>query len=577
MIKTKWTMDFIRLFGSISMETIKHSIRLFLLVIFCLAAGISESYATGEDNFYAVTTYECIGLYLNSPDLGRCDVQLRPNDTSAWSEAYPLVYDPRDNQYRGSIVGLQPDMSYNVKITLDDKSHELSCKTRNDSFPISKITYLEGGISSKPLVITESGTPEGYHLITPAKDSKATIDVRNAENYTCVIDADYVIVRGVEFCNAAIHGLVIRSKHHDIVVEDCHFTFWGRIGGPRTYGNEGGTDSAIYAERRSGNLTIQRNLIENPRGASNDWDTGHPAGPQAISLINSSGGNVIRYNEIRSTEDHGYNDAIGGASNFSFEGSPNRDSDIYGNIIANVWDDAIESEGANMNVRIWNNYIEKTVQHIATACTSKGPLYIFRNVFGESRRTHRDPLGGSMIKVGERDKFGGGRKFVFHNTAIQPKGAFHVFSGHVNPNTVTRNNIFDCPGRLTSSREVEISCDFDYDLFTGSDRGIARERHGIRGNPAFVKSYGLEFYPASTTTRIKWGKVPTQFGDKTVTLTDPVTTVPNPVVDAGVRIPNFNDDYAGKAPDLGAFELGRPPIRFGRRAVGDIWAPWELH
>jgi hypothetical protein len=559
------------------MSTIMRSIELYLLVLSCTTAGISESYAAGEDDFHAVATYECIGLYLKSPDLGQCDVRFRPDDASTWREGYPLVYDPRDSEYRGSIVGLQPDTSYTVRITLKGKDYELACKTRNDSFPIGRTTYLEGGISSKPLIITESGTPEAYHLITPAKDSRAAIDVRNAESYTCVIDANYVIVRGVEFRNAAIHGLVIKSRRHDNVIEDCHFTFWGRIGGPRAYGNEGGMDSAIYAERHAGNLTIQRNLIENPRGASNDWDTGHPNGPQGITLINSSGGNVIRYNEIRSTEDHGYNDGIGGGSNFSFEGSPNRDSDIYGNIIANVWDDAIESEGANMNVRIFNNYIEKTFQGVATACTSKGPLYIFRNVFAESRRTHRDPLGGSMIKVGERDEFGGGRKFVFHNTAIQPKGAFNVFSGHVNPNTVTRNNIFDCPGRLTSSRQVGIPCDFDYDLFTGSDRGIARERHGIRGNPAFVKSYGLEFYPASTSTKIQWGKVPVRQGDRTVKLTDPVTTVPNPVIDSGVTIPNFNDDYAGKAPDLGAFELGRPPIRFGRRAVSGVWAPWELH
>jgi hypothetical protein len=559
------------------MSTITCSTKLFLFAIFFVIVSVSLSYGASGDDFHAVVTYECIGLYYKSPDLGQCDVQFRQDGETTWREGYPLVYDPRDSQYRGSIVDLQPGKSYSVKIVLDGKSYELVCKTRNDSFPAGKITYLEGGSSSKPLVINESGTPEGYHLITPAKDSKATIDVRNAEDYTCVVDADYVIVRGVEFRNAAIHGLVIRSRHHDVIIEDCHFTFWGRVGGPRTYGNRRGMDSAIYAERHSGSLTIQRNLIENPRGGSNDWDTGHPNGPQAITLINSSGGNVIRYNEIRSTEDHGYNDGIGGASNYSFEGSPNCDSDIYGNIISNVWDDAIESEGANMNVRIFNNYIEKTFQDIATACTSKGPLYIFRNVFGESRRTHLDPLGGSMIKVGEKDEFGGGRKFVFHNTAIQPKGAFHVFSGHVNPNTVTRNNIFNCPGRLTSSGQVEIPCDFDYDLFTGSDRGIARERHGIRGNPAFVKSYGLEFYPASTTTRIKWGKVPTQFGDKTVTLTDPVTTVPNPVIDTGVRIPNFNDNYACKAPDLGAFELGRPPIRFGRRAVSDIWAPWELH
>jgi len=559
------------------MNTLIRNVTPLLFILLLVTANIPKLSCAADDNFHAVPTYECIGLYFKSPDLGQCHVRFKQNGTSTWRQGYPLVYDPRDQEYRGSIVGLKPNTTYDVRITLDNDAHELICKTRNDSLPVGKITYLDKGIRSEPLRITESGTPNGYHLIMPAENSKATIDVRNAQNYTCVIDADYVIVRGVEFNNAAIHGLLIKSGRHDNVIEDCHFTFWGRVGGPRTYGNQGNTDSAIYAERGAGHLTIQRNLIENPRGASNDWDTGHPAGPQAITLINSSGGNVIRYNEIRSTEDHGFNDAIGGGSNFSFEGSPNRDSDIYGNIIANVWDDAIESEGANMNVRIWNNYIEKTFQHIATACTSKGPLYIFRNVFGESRRTHRDPLGGSLIKVGERNEFGGGRKFVFHNTAIQPKGAFHVFSGHVNPNTVTRNNIFDCPGRLTSSRQADIPCDFDYDLFTGMDRGIARERHSIRGNPAFAKSYALEFYPSSTTTKIQWGKVPVQQGDRTVTLTDPVTTVPNPVVDSGVRLPNFNDAYAGKAPDLGAFELGRPPIRFGRRAAGNIWAPWELH
>lgn len=548
-----------------------------MLLFFLLTSNFSKLYSAEENNFYAVPTYECIGLYFKSPDLDQCNLQFRPTGASSWQDGYPLVYDPRDNEYRGSIVGLKTNTSYDIKITLNNNNHELICKTKNDRFPIGKITYLENDFSSKPLVITESGSPKGYHLITPPEGSKTTIDVRNAEEYTCVIDADFVILRGVEFRNAAIHGVLIKSKQHDIVIEDCHFTFWGRIGGPRTYGNLGGTDSAIYAERGSSNLTIQRNLIENPRGGSNDWDTGHPSGPQAISLINSSGGNIIRYNEIRSTEDHGFNDAIGGASNFSFEGSPNRDSDIYGNIIANVWDDAIESEGANMNVRIWGNYIEKTFQHIATACTSKGPLYIFRNVFGESRHTHRDPLGGSMIKTGQRDEFGGGRKFVFHNTALQPKGAFHVFSGHINPNTVTRNNIFDCPGRLTSSRNVDTPCDFDYDLFTGMDRGIAIERHGVRGNPSFIKSYSLEFYPSSTTTKIQWGKVKMQQGDKTVTLTDPVVTVPNPIIDSGIKLPNFNDDYTGKAPDLGAFELGRPPIRFGRRAVDNIWAPWELH
>jgi len=75
-------------------------------------------------------------------------------------------------------------------------------------------------------------------------------------------------------------------------------------------------------------------------------------------------------------------------------------------------DDAIESEGANMNVRIWGNYLHDTYQFIATAATSKGPLYIFRNVFGTSRQTNRFS-GGAMIKTGSRNEFGGGRQIYF--------------------------------------------------------------------------------------------------------------------------------------------------------------------
>jgi hypothetical protein len=61
-------------------------------------------------------------------------------------------------------------------------------------------------------------------------------------------------------------------------------------------------------------------------------------------------------------------------------------------------------------------------------------------------------------------------------------------------------------------------------------------------------------------------------------ITDPVVSAPNPVIDAGEVLPNFNDDFTGKAPDLGAFEVGRPPLEFGRRAYvkwNEGWAPWE--
>jgi hypothetical protein len=36
-------------------------------------------------------------------------------------------------------------------------------------------------------------------------------------------------------------------------------------------------------------------------------------------------------------------------------------------------------------------------------------------------------------------------------------------------------------------------------------------------------------------------------------------------VDAGVRLPNVNDGFSGRAPDLGAYEVGRPAPAFGPR------------
>jgi hypothetical protein len=539
-----------------------------LLFILCLAAAVQAQPSV-------VPTFECLGLYHPSSDSSGCAIQYRQKDAPTWKDGLDLVFDPRNQEYRGSIVGLQPDTAYDIRLTIGASVTSLSARTWDEDMPIGKTTHIPSSTST--VAITESGTAEGYHLIIPHPDTRTTLDVGNQAQHNITIDADYVIVRGLELKNAATHAIQIEKDRHHIVIEDCRITFWGRIGGPRTFGNEGSYDSAISAGTGAGHLVIQRNLIEDPRGASNDWDTGHPAGPQAISLFNSSGNNIIRYNEIVTTDDHGYNDAIGGGSNYSFEGSPNRDSDIYGNIIAGVWDDAIESEGANTNVRIWGNYIYRTFQHVATATTSTGPLYIFRNVFGSSRRTQNNPLGGSLIKTGQREPYGGGRKFIFHNTALQPGGAFHTFSGHPDPNTVTRNNIFEVPGRLASSQPVDVDGDYDYDFFTGSTLGRAREEHRLRGRMAYLNSHYLEFYPAPTVTSIEWGRKQVTHGGKTRSITDPVVVVPNPVIDGGIRIPNFNDDFTGDAPDVGAFEVGRPPLRFGRRAYNDIWAPWELH
>ena len=88
----------------------------------------------------------------------------------------------------------------------------------------------------------------------------------------------------------------------------------------------------------------------------------------------------------------------------------------------------------------------------------------------------------------------------------------------------------------------------------------------------------LEWFLAPTVPVIKWGRVEYSRSGKEFTITDPVVQAPNPALDTGIRLPGFNDDFQGAAPDIGAFENGNPPLRFGREASpGFTRAPWEIH
>ncbi len=552
-----------------------------LVLAVLLVAGRIPGARAAEGKAWAAPTFECLGLYYDRAMAeSACRVRYRIAGATEWREGYPLVYDQRERQYRGSLVGLKPNTLYDVRLEADSERVDFQARTLSEEFPVGKTTYLPGGSTDKTLYIREGGTERGWHLVTPAAGTKFTSDTFNLSDYNVVVEADYVILRGLELKNAGIHGVLIRSGVQHVVVEDCHVTGWGRTGGAEVWGvSSGDMDSGIYAENDAGHLVIQRNLIEYPRSGANDWESGHPSGPQGVSLIDSRGGNIIRYNTIRSTEDHGFNDGIGGARNFSFKGSPNRDSDIYGNIISNCWDDCIESEGANMNVRIWSNYIHHSFVDIATAATSMGPLYIFRNVFGESRISHQDPSGGAMIKTGmnyliingERVSTGLGYRFIFHNTALQPKGALDVFSDHELHNAVSRNNIFYGRGRTYPADSGAPHNDFQNDL-TGGYLGGGFVRS------MFLPSERLEWYLAPTMDRIQWGRVEYSRNGRDFYITDPLVQVKNPAIDAGVRLPGFNDDYSGAAPDIGAFENGLPRLRFGREmAPGFARPPWELY
>ncbi|MCB9706765.1 MAG: hypothetical protein H6711_33280 [Myxococcales bacterium] len=496
-------------------------------------------------------------------------VRFRPQGSMTWRDGLPLWFDGRDAaplvpQYRGSLVHLEPGTTYEIEVSAPGIPTEMVVgATWSEAFPIAETIELPA-MSSDTLIVDKSGSPDGYILYTGPGD-EAVIDVGGALDHNVEISASYVILRGLTLRNAATDAITITDGDvHDVVIERCDISGWGELDDDG-FGVD--YDAAIQSKNPLlARLIVQRNRIHDPRGDTNSWwepvEGTHPGGPQATSLTNTAGNHVFRYNEITSTEDRYYNDAIGGGDNFSYEGFPNRDSDIYGNYIARSWDNPIEAEGANNNVRIWGNYIEDSYTPVSIAATSVGPIYIWRNVTGRSRiappelTTMDDDPRGRFLKAGNSGEYQGGRVYVFHNTLLQPppeggmtlpqgvrSGVETTASDGGAYNIIARNNIFhvfddgeesvvdDSPGV-----GIEIN-DFDYDLYNGAiESPLAQEQSGFVGEPVYDpgNAAGEHFLD------------PSSLG-----------------FDAGQVLANFNDDFQGAGPDVGAYEAGRDPLEFG--------------
>lgn len=542
-----------------------------VMLLFALSQLALNVYGEAEDmerhksdnTPFAIPTFHCASVYW-SPQAGSPDrdvlVKYRPKGASGWSKAMSMRYRPISEttedkaDYRGSIVNLTPDTEYEIHLALEGISTtgRLTAKTWSEDFPIGSTTKV--GNQGSQYDITTSGTADAYSLYD---GTASTIDVDNNSEYCILIDASYVIIRGFTLKGAQKHGIYIKSGH-DIIIEDCDISNWGDS-------DDGGTFGVNY---RSGvfspnseleRVVIQRCKIHHPRYDTNSWAEDHkgfhPRGPQCIAFANSEGNNVIRYNECYSDADHYFNDPIGYGSNASYRGFPGADSDIYCNYVADCWDDGIEAEGGSQNVRLWNNYTERCLMAIGNAPASIGPMYIWRNVSGESYCLKYEY--GNFLKLGYANgvEWMTGHMYIFHNTILQPDGKGFSGLGCARSKSgiaryihhcTTRNNILHVRETDTfsiSSRGIDN--DFDYDLHS-KNIPEGHESHGVRGIPTYVP--GADFDFATKTGNFQLTKTSAGY-------------------DAGEPIPNFSDGYTGEAPDMGAHENGWDDMKFGVKAI----------
>lgn len=156
-------------------------------------------------------------------------VRYRVVSASAWNEGLPLWFDSEANEYRGSLVHLKPDTTYEVELTLDGASTTslTQVQTWSENFPIAKTMTLPK-FSSEQLTIKESGTPQGYILYTHQPGQTATIDVDNQYKGSIRIEGSYIIVRGLTIKGGQEYGIQIVNNAHDIVIENNDISNWGK-------------------------------------------------------------------------------------------------------------------------------------------------------------------------------------------------------------------------------------------------------------------------------------------------------------------------------------------------------------
>jgi PKD repeat protein len=536
--------------------------------------------------------------------------------------------------------------------------------------PATGIHHVEINVGTEPTPSSStSGTtmtvlvppnPSAYTFIQnvnyPARSEVAQAPAGDGGNCINVNGAKKVVIRGLDIRNCSRNGIELFDHSNDIVIDDNDISGWGGWGddnfsgvGQMTFHPNG--DSAIRCRNpgsSSGNrdvnrVVVQRNKIHDPRYSATYWTQAqikqppnwttshanqlsslHPTGPSALGFDKCGRNHVIRFNDIYATEPgpegtkfwqyaeqavKWLQDGLTGADNFKDRGFPWADSDIHANRITHAYDDAIEAEGYNRNVRIWGNYSDKTFVSIANAATIKGPLYVWRNVSniqgrmvtpttsGNADSNERGPFG----KVGSPDSAlvdNGGRYYFYHNTILQAPaadcgatstrcGAGEALNRDSNRsfyNFVSRNNIWHAYNTAVSDGLIRASCSFgdneasiqpakcdaNNDLFNTSTSRLLNAGNTnyppgtdpaeTNGWPSTVPTYaaGGGAYPTSIPSADNSWSGDFRLSPGTAgTVTNGARTV--------APIPNFND--LDTMLNVGAHPPQVPLMKFGRAAA----------
>ncbi|HXJ38327.1 MAG TPA: hypothetical protein VNH18_03555, partial [Bryobacteraceae bacterium] len=262
--------------------------------------------------------------------------------------------------------------------------------------------------------------------------------------------------------------------------------------------------------------------------------------------------------------------------------------DFYNNYMTNFHDNAFEIDGSMHNVRVMRNMMLNSASHpFCNQPALGGPIYWIRNI------AYHAPTGSTRLTTGSAGVL------FYNNTILTETTAASAGNVHWRNNLMLGENSTPAILAVTTTTNYSSS---DYNGFrpnpgakvsfhwnsppwkTRADYRVLRR---APGNP--VPSPDLE--NRSFASLVDYSKA-TQQDQHSLTLDyDVFVNVPqldakdgktlqriykaedldfrlkagSAAVDRGVVLPNITDGFSGRAPDLGALEVGQAPPHYGPR------------
>jgi hypothetical protein len=437
-------------------------------------------------------------------------------------------------------------------------------------YKADRLNYVEpNGLSfDGTYVLTAKGTAEKPIVIKAAGDGEAIFDGAGVHHFFDVTATAHHIFEGLTFRNtdvAFIAGQKEVAGASNLTIRKCRFEDVG-IGVTTEFA---GSKDFYIAD----NIFIGRDDRFRLRGWANPgvYPPNQLNSYMAVRVYGS--GHVICHNDIAY-----FHDGI----DVSTYGTPEKEHeavaiDIYNNDIHLVADDFIESDGGVHNIRVMRNRGVNAGQcGLSAQPVFGGPAYFIRNVL------YNVPTGCGLKFMSKPAGL-----YVLHNTLITENSVRETYS-----NVHFRNNLFigaDASKRPVAAFPMATSYStYDYNGYrlnkNGSPQFIwvapvgklrdyditaARDAKSFNTLKEFSAATGLEMHGVELDYDIFMKMVPPDTANTHAVYhaadLDFRLSPTAKAIDKGVILPNVNDDFKGKAPDLGAIEAGTPVPVYGRR------------